>query len=183
MNQRIWTDVHLFATNMLMTPASFTERLQANDILIGDIVDLANCKRTDVTAALYTQKLLAGKYRYLSGNHERSLPIGEVLVINKTLFTHGDFESNSSKWLAYRKKAKGAGFFKRGVVVNAIELVEKLNDRPTKLAFLDKAAARAVMYNCSTYVCGHFHPEEKQVITHKGIRIIILPRGLSEVEV
>jgi L-rhamnose isomerase len=48
--------------------------------------------------------------------------------------------------------------------------------------FFLNAAAKAKAFNCTTYICGHFHPQ--QIVDKKvdGIRILILPKGRTEIE-
>lgn len=155
------------------------------DVLLGDIFDaeyVIKSERELLVRDIIAAKKLFGE-RYTSGNHEKVLPIGEVYVTNGIVFTHGDNEANPTKWLAYRKDTKGAGFFKRQVLSKAIRFGELAFDRPLKADFLDRAVSLALKHFCNTYVCGHFHVDEKLVMQHKGIQIIVLPRGFTKLEI
>jgi len=55
-----------------------------------------------------------------------------------------------------------------------------------KLTIEDKrkiAASLAKKHDCDTYVCGHFHVDEKLVMKHAGVTIIVLPRGFTDLEI
>lgn len=178
MKQAFITDTHLMAPNAV--PASFF----GDEILLGDIIDLANCSNKQVPEGETAREKLKDRYKdkYLDGNHERYLPIGTYYIFksekNGSVFcTHGDNESNRSRWIDYRQKPHGASIFKRVFVVHAIEIAEKLLSRDMGKDFLDAAAAVAKAKGCSTYVCGHFHPKAIIDQVHNGIRIIVLPRG------
>ena len=174
----VWTDTHLFAPNEIPLDAG------PGDVLIGDIVDLANCSKRDVLLAKQVLMDLCKSGVYIFGNHERQGVVGQIFhVINRTAFAHGDLQSNPEKWMDYRNKPHGAGWFKRVVIVHAIELAEKVLERPMRKEFLERASKLAKALNCDTYVCGHFHPKSRMETTFDGIKIVVLPRGRSEVDI
>lgn len=184
MKQIIYTDCHELATNLIKTDV-LTVAAASNVRLIGDIIDGANCKKSDVNKAIDLINILKLRHgdNYIFGNHERQgMPAPCYIKLENAVLAHGDLEANFQKWLEYRNKAMGASFFKRGVIVNAIEAAEKIINRKPKEDFLNRAANIAKYHGVKTYVCGHFHPDEKIEVEHKGYRIIILPRGRNEIE-
>lgn len=184
MQKIVITDIHEFAPNE--TTLTHYNPQNPDEILIGDIVDRANCKKSDLDLADRRYEYLKEKYkdRYIDGNHCRKSIVNHVLVYENTVFAHGDFESwGDEKAIAYRSKPPCAGFFKRAFLVNAIELVEKIYDRPTREKFISRALNTARLHNCKKFVCGHFHPKDRIIIEREGVVIEILPRGRHLVDV
>lgn len=155
-----------------------------NKILLGDIVDLANCKKDTVQyyRELHDELIGIHGYQYIRGNHERLVIQNEIITRNGVLFAHGDLEANPERWAKYRKKSHGAGWFKRKFIVPFIREAEEIIDRKPKQDFLDRAAGLATVNYCHTYVCGHFHVDEVTIVNHKNIKIVLLPRGKTEIE-
>lgn len=185
MKEIIYTDIHELATNAIKTDVL---KVQAapNVRLIGDIIDGANCKKSEVSKAIDFMNILKARHgdNYIFGNHERQgMPAPCYIKLENAVLAHGDLEANFQKWLEYRNKAMGASFFKRGIIVNAIEAAEKIIHRTPKVEFLDNAAQIARYHGVKTYICGHFHPDSKIEVEHQGVKIIILPRGRNEIEI
>lgn len=177
-------DTHLFAPNEMKV--DFNGENQ-NEYLLGDIVDLANCKKKEVDKAYLEYKKLKDIYgrRFLCGNHER-ISVTNDLISPKdgVILAHGDFESwGHEKAFEYRSKPHGAGAFKRKFVVGMVEAFEKSVGRDLDQKFIEAAVKLAKDYGCHTYIAGHLHPKEMIDIIADGIRIIIVPRGKTEVEI
>lgn len=173
----VFTDIHKYAPNEIpMREPGDGEAV----IYLGDIVDMAYCKEEMWEVALKDISDYS-RHTYIYGNHERAGNIERLAIMGKTLFAHGDMQSNPDKWGAYRQKPFGAGFFKRNIFAKIIEIAEKVIERPMKKEFLDRAAALAKEYGCVTYVCGHFHVRSIEMAIHRGIKIVVLPRGESRV--
>lgn len=160
-------------------------RINVKTVGGGDIFDFANTKRK----GLYlTEAMEAQLYPlfdiYLSGNHERYESVGKDVLRsgmeNKIVFTHGDFQFwGTEKALEYRNKPRGAGFLKRGIVVNGIELFEKRFESKIDNEFIRRAVSFAKNYGATYYVCGHKHPDQTEFICHDGVGIFVLKRGIT----
>jgi hypothetical protein len=169
----IYNDLHWF-NKVGMNDVSVDDA----DLLLGDIIDMANVSKDQKEQAreLYF-RLAKHLSKYVEGNHERVGVIVRWYEEDGYIFAHGDLESDPDRWVKYRDKPWGAGWFKRNILSRLISEFESIIDRKPKLQFLDNAAALAKLQKCHTYVCGHFHPKERITMMHDGIRIIILPRG------
>lgn len=170
------TDLHLFGPYARKDSIEKTK----NTILIGDIVEGANCKKKDIPLVEKTIKELTEKFgeKYIYGNHEREGIKNNHYIENGIYFTHGDLESNYDKWMEYRFKPKGAGWFKRNIWSKIVNEFDEL-DREPKTDFLIAASNVAKKNGCKTYVAGHFHPKKLIDVTYNGVRIVIVPRGLT----
>lgn len=181
----VWTDLHEFAPNKKETNFDFTKKYGDNHIFLGDIFDLANCKKDEVPQCYRIAKTFIDNHprRFVLGNHERmGAPVTmQFVVIDDTVFTHGDLEANPDKWKDYRLKPHGASKFKRTFVVPFIEEAEKIIDRKPKEDFLKRAAKLAKDVGATRYVCGHFHPEKQIDVVFDGIQITILPKGVTQI--
>lgn len=192
----VWTDVHLFAPNQLMTPKEFVQVMNFNPyehgstLLIGDIWDRVYCPKKQLPEleeqyAMFKKTL--GPYM-VSGNHSLVSPIGEFIKINDTVFTHGDLESSPERWTKYREKEHGLpggpwGFFKKNVWSIAKEKFEEMRESSIDNEFLERCYQLCLKVGASHYVCGHKHPKKRVETTYKGVKITVLPRGRSEVQV
>ncbi len=181
----IYNDTHELATNAIKTDV-LTVAAAPNVILAGDIIDGANCKKSEVAKAKELIRILKDRHgdNYIFGNHERQgTPSPNYLKIGNAVIAHGDLEANQDKWIDYRLKPMGASFFKRGIIVNAIEAAEKVINRKLKEDFLKNASKVAKSLSASIYICGHFHVDEVVSQDYDGIRIVTLPRGRNEIEI
>lgn len=187
----VWTDVHMYAPNSLFkTPEEFLSRLNPkdpNEYMLGDVVDLANCKNKDVEEAGKARLRLKEVYgkRWIDGNHCRISRTNDLIFPKAgVVMAHGDFESwGAEKAIEYRSKPHGAGLFKRKLLVRAIEAYEKSVGRTLDQQFIENAVKLAKSHGCHTYVAGHLHPKEIIDIVADSIRIIIVPRGKTEIEI
>jgi len=183
MKYKIYADCHLGSPIEIKPDGLFDP--SGNTILLGDIVDLANCenKMVEYYNNLRHQFIRIHKDNYIDGNHERIYSFTNNFVIkNNIIFAHGDLEANFEKWVKYRQKSHGAGWFKRKFIIPFIREAEEIINRKPKEEFLLGAWNLAKLSKCTTYVCGHFHPKEKIDIFYRGVRIIIVPRGMTELE-
>ena len=179
----VYCDLHIFSPIEMMAEELINLLPSPYIILNGDIVDRAGCKKSEVDAAtaLYRRLKKAHGDNYVDGNHERA-GFGNVMTIRNTdsgkaIFAHGDLESNLLKWNEYRNQPHGAGFFKRKFIIPFIREAEEIIDRKPKKDFLDNVAVLCADWGAKIFVAGHFHVKEKVEVIHKGIRVIILPRG------
>jgi predicted MPP superfamily phosphohydrolase len=155
--------------------------------LIGDNYDRTCCKMKDVekvTRLIYAAKAKHG-HRYVFGNHEAmgSHPSDNYVVHEfksgkRVLLTHGDLESDPVKWMKYREKEGGAGLVKlwRTKIFDHLDIVKgNVLYKNLPDGFLERAAAKAKSYDCTYYVCGHFHVETERRYKVGDITVIVLP--------
>lgn len=191
MKYKIYDDLHIGSPIEMLRNEISAEPAHENTILIGDIVDGANCLKSelDKNRSFLEMLLRIHKHNYVFGNHERMGSSLKNCVIKtnesgkRIVFAHGDLESNPDKWIEYRSREWGAGLFKRTFIVPFIREAEEILNRKPKKDFLKRAADLAKLNNCTTYVCGHFHPKEIVDVSFDGVHIIILKRGMTEIEI
>ncbi|HEY9705659.1 MAG TPA: metallophosphoesterase family protein [Allocoleopsis sp.] len=155
----------------------------SNTILLGDIIDMACCHKKIVNDLRQYQLMLLNKFndRYVSGNH-CLLTSNLKYIENGILFTHGDLISNFDKWWLYRLKTAGAGKLKL-LWVSLVDNMDWLKENMIpKESVFKRAADVAKNHDCHTIVMGHFHPSK--VITRQfgDVKIIIVPKGLTELD-
>lgn len=182
-------DTHLFSKYEVPNIRQKVLDLPANEntILLGDIVDLSCCdkKNLDRARAVERDLLLKHGTNYLDGNHDPEYPIGTFKIINGIYFSHGDIDANPIKWSKYRRnhlKNQGAGWFKKLFIMNTVSLFNELVGGKPKLDFFVRASHEAKKYNCHTYVGAHFHPKQLIDVNYDGIRIVVVPQGITEIE-
>lgn len=185
MKYRIFSDTHIgskYNDNPTLLD-QIDESDPSDTILLGDIVDLACCPKEKVNDLRQYQLQLLNKFneRYVSGNH--CLLISNLKYIeNGILFTHGDLISNFDKWWPYRKKSPGAGKLKL-LWVSLVDNMDWLKENMIpKESVFEKAADLAKNHDCNTIVMGHFHPSKVITRQYDDIKIIIVPKGLTEIE-
>lgn len=179
MNFKIYNDIHLFAPHVLNVEFDYS----SNVILNGDIVDLVNCKKKDVEKAESFITHLVGIYgsRYVSGNHD---PHDYMYYKqNGVLFEHGDYIFwGSEKANKFRAKRPGAGWLRRNLGVPLANTV-----RPKYRELSDLEINRCMdsmhVHTCHTIVLGHKHFDKIIDIKVKEFRIIVLPRGVHEIDI
>lgn len=188
-------DLHVGSTNEACSLKEFRDSIQENrergDIIVygGDNIDLANCKHTEVKRYSEAIKdiIRRGVAVFVPGNHERCESVGErhpkYIHVENMVFSHGDFEFwGMKKALNYRNKRRGAGLFKRGIVVNIIELFEDLFESRINTAFKARANQLMLLTGAKYYICGHKHPKNNIIIKTQVGTIIILKRGINRLE-
>lgn len=184
MEFNIAADLHIGSPIEMHEEAIMQATPGEETILLGDIIDMANCEKGAVLKyrqMMDTLRLRHGA-RYLCGNHERKTLVNELYIHGKVLFAHGDIEADPDRWHEYRGKTQGAGWFKRTFIIPFIREAEQIIERKPKEDFLKRASALAKEHGCETYVCGHFHPQEIINSFYDGVRIIIVPRGITRID-
>jgi UDP-2,3-diacylglucosamine pyrophosphatase LpxH len=190
MKFKVYADTHIFSPIEICREEVNNEPAAVNTLFIGDIIDLANVAKNQVETARAAFRFLDMKHgdNYICGNHSRMTTQNEAIMRTtesgtRIIFVHGDIEANPTKWRQYRAQPHGASAFKRKFVIPFIKEAEAIIDRKLKPEVLDNIVKLCESYNCNVYVCGHYHPETVQEINYKGKRIIILKRGLNEIEI
>lgn len=186
------TDWHLGSPSALGAIEDFEklllEKLKLGPVcLLGDNFDFANMLEEEIEAHMrfFKHCLMKRGFLHLNGNHERISRSNDVILpCENVVMAHGDFEFwGDEKALAYRSKQKGASNFKRKFIIPMIESYEEDRTPKLKKDFLKRAVLLAKSKGCHTYICGHKHPTETIDIVHDGIRIVVLKRGFSEVNI
>ena len=151
-------------------------------VWLGDNLDFRNCKKEMLPKMgdwFIQLNTYFGKF-FLLGNHEYQTVTSKI-VINKTLFIHGHIILWSKKkldqWDKMFKKGKGTSLLSR-----LINWCRELNDREMKEEELEKLSTYALNEGYRRICIGHVHPRQILYCHHNGVEIIVVPRGISEIE-
>jgi predicted phosphodiesterase len=175
----IVTDLHVGNKKAEMPLPAKELLLNPSTYLTGDIIDLARCEKNELDKYMkLATELHEGtcKGRYLSGNHEGwHIPTNDIIIGN-VLLTHGDLAVDSAKWSDYRNKelGRGSGFF-QWVIDKRYGHISK--DEARLLAEYSKSR------HCNVCISGHVHPKKIFDEMVDGVRVIVLPRGVTTLEV
>lgn len=184
-------DTHIFGPLQICTLHELTDIIRASPnttILNGDIVDLKNCKKSQILEAKAAIEFLRRENCvYLSGNHELEYGLENLsprAILGTTYFEHSDLLSNYNKYWDFRRKKPGAGWLKRHIVTPLIDVGRHLKEVRPNAELLASVAHIKLMYPHVTMAFfGHAHPGHDISFEHAGIRCVIKPRGVHEVEV
>lgn len=182
---RIASDLHIGAPNQIGTSDDLFDFMEGeNCFSLGDNFDMANVAKSEILELRYKCHTFLNSYYDSSivGNHERSGIEDEVIFLNNdTILCHGDYVSwNPSKAIEYRSKPHGAGPFKRNILVPIIESAERFIDR-TGDGVIKRASQFAKSLGMRTIIMGHLHPRDQIDVVHRGIRVVIVKRGFTEI--
>jgi len=182
-NYIIYADVHRYAKY----ESELTHEKGA--IYLGDIYDLAGCKKREVNlvrSKIAYLKDLVGD-RYPLGNHELKLSnINDQYIANGILFTHGHLEFwGLEKSIKYMSKKPGKGAIGRAFssFLDSVRVAKPFSMSEEQK---NRCWDRCMSNNCHTMVLGHKHPAKLEEVLHtvngQTVRIIVLPRGRNVVE-
>lgn len=178
----VYNDVHLFGVHALdHIKFEYTNY----DFHLGDNVDMKGVsKRKILQAKDKLTEIKKFSKHYCSGNHELDTDPETIYhAFEDILFTHGDYLVwGHEKADAWRKKEPGRSRWMRFAlkIVYPLRRFKKLkisND------FKERCVEKAKEMNCNTVIMGHRHPKQLVDIEHKGVRIMILPRGKNTLEI
>lgn len=185
----ILSDSHFYGPHSLdkSVMTSFKESKTAFKVSLGDVFDIKWTLKKEIKQALKDQKDFSdfcfqkGIYE-IDGNHDLKFIGHSYLIKNGVLFTHGHYVSWDAKTIAKKEKASkdGVSKIKRnafGALVNAKPYGHLSKEE------IQKAAELAKLHKCHTIIFGHTHVKELIDIKFDGIRIINVPRGITEIEV
>jgi len=179
---RIYSDLHKGHIYEIKPEIKFSK----NTVFLGDNFDIGNVSRKNLDGLKKLRLETIRKIKsvggiYISGNH--SLTTHHSATRDGILFLHGDIihygEKNSK---LRRSKKPGKGSFYRAALWTwkKIKSGEHNNIRNK---YLEKAKDLAMKNKCHTICLGHFHPRKLIDISYKGIRIIIVPRGMTKIKI
>ena len=189
---KVFTDCHLFGPheiNVDWEDTAFGEDCYD----LGDNIDIRGCKPKDLNYAKKVHNIIIDTFwmRKVWGNHELDFcpdyaRVVNYLKINKnTLLTHGDFlfwgHEKASK---YRQLKPASGsFLKRAWVWLVFKQLAKIFDVGVSKQFRDNCIYTAMLFNVEHIICSHIHPRKRIDLQFGRLRVTILPRGKSEVEI
>ena len=175
------SDIHYFGADPLDIV------LPKEAILTGDIVDLKNCHYKELQSATNAYRKLKEIYgeRYLNGNHEAQSDIEKPYIENGIAFFHGDSICyGMEESILQRSKKHGAGVIERWFK-KKFSQGRKLNDfTENDLSKYVLGLRRAFFgYQVHTIVIGHIHPNKLIDAKLPFGRVIVVPRGITEIEI
>lgn len=102
----------------------------------------------------------------------------------RVLFSHGDkILWPLERYRRWSLMEPGAGKFKIAISKMGSKLRRFISPSRLSKKKLDKLAAHAKSLGCDTIVVGHTHPKKLIDVVHDDIRIINVPRGMTEIEI
>lgn len=152
--------------------------------LLGDIVDIANCKYAELGDAIETLKFLNKNSVFIRGNHECDAvdAYDSVLIDGHIMLSHGDIPMwKPERVKKFRGQKWGAGWFKRNIVSKLIHEGRRFIEvRPNErlVAWIEKQIEKNS--SLEYFVFGHSHPPKPVFFTVKGRACVILPRGCHD---
>ncbi len=183
----IFNDLHLGSIYAMKDLAKglLEGRSDTDTYLLGDVIDLGNCRSEELEQWVHLAIRLSEAYsgRYIPGNHERGLLGSHKLYaqIGPTILAHGDFEwwGQEKAWANWKEpRGRGPlGYYAKSVM----NWARAFTHSGITQEFLDRVVRLCNGRGATRYICGHRHPPERLTATHKGIEVIVLPRGRSEV--
>lgn len=194
----IGTDIHCGANNALMAADELLSEVLMHKslgyfvFLNGDDLDRTNCKKSELNSLeyLFESYIWHNCNGFNTGNHYAGKDYDELktYIINgkRVGFIHGDRVSwGLEKSTKYRNKDHGAGWFKRNIIVNAIEGAELLIDRTrsNKLYRNIELFVNTEAKDCDIVFMSHLHP--RKTIEHQvgKTKVYILRRGFSTYDI
>lgn len=181
MKLKIFSDIHEFSSYEIPVKWEYGQ----DCFYLGDNVDLRGCSMEDVPKAIIRRNRLreAFRGRYVSGNHE--LETTDLWIKKgKVLLAHGDYIFWRKKHATrYRNKVAGASWLYRIYAKMVYGFFGKFMCAPFPSFFKKKAVRVAKAAGCNIIILGHWHPPKVVDIFYKGVRIVVVPRGKTEVNI
>lgn len=187
----IYSDMHIggpHQKNLLrdINNTKFTK----NTVFIGDNFDFQHSQKRDLLKVVEFRKKVEEKVKeaggiFLDGNHElHPLEKGEFHVVrDNTIFLHGDIVHWGFKKAKKYRDTKTCGNcdLAWGLLLAYRQFFDG-GKESLKKKHIERAIHLAKKFNCKNIVFGHFHPKNLIVIMKDGVRIIVVPRGISRIE-
>ena len=191
MRIRLINDLHIFGPLQTHSLSQLIEIIKTSPYpvyLLGDVIDLKNCRKQDVGRAKDAILELLLFAHYIGGNH--CLGYGKLvnylLINNGTVFlTHGHLYVNAekySKWTLEHKEA-GAGFFKRYIITPLIDKLRRFKEVKPNSELAENVRILKIQYPKLThFIMGHTHAPETVTERIHGVTVILLKRGINDVD-
>lgn len=193
---KIYSDLHWGQTSEILTSLVPEKGV----FYTGDIFDIKNTSKKIIKEQLKKQADFIQKCKevgafYLLGNHDL-LPddvltvmnldhvvygaVPRHIIVGDIILTHGHYiawdQVQIDQWKA--KKPVGVGGFRQ--LTLALEDMYKRGTWKPDAVESERAYLIATQNNCKTIIFGHHHTDKLVDIVYKGVRIINVPRGLTE---
>ena len=173
------TDLHRGTLHEKICTIPFENK---NLILLGDIWDKKRALKKDATLMQAgIDCLIELNIPYVCSNHEGEQGLPEFYndEETKSLWMHG--HQCKKNYAKYKKDCEtvweGSGYlmhYLTGLANKMIHMVKFEKDD------VKRAVALAKKHGCTTICMGHYHLDYDEVV--EGIRIIVLPQGVHEIE-
>lgn len=190
-----FTDLHIGGPLEIMTYDDLKKNILKSPfycVLTGDIFDLKNCPKRDVTKYTDLAKNICwllstiGSGAYVRGNHElnRLLERDFVITEEKHYWAHFDRESwGLERSNEFRAKKPGAGWFKRTLISPAIEeLRHMVAVRPSDQLKASISDLKKKHPGITHITGGHSHPINNVSWVQNGVNCQISARGMQIVD-
>jgi UDP-2,3-diacylglucosamine pyrophosphatase LpxH len=201
MNLKIYSDLHWGQTSEILKDVVPSSGV----FFTGDIFDIKNTSKKIIKEQLNKQSSFIYRCKevgahYILGNHDL-LPDNELnvayldenfkltnvlsyvprhIVIGDVLLTHGHYiawdQVKIDEWK--NKKPDGVGVFRK-FTLSVQDMYKRGTWKPDAVES-ERAYQLAKTFSCKTVIFGHHHTETLVDIDYKGVRIINVPRGLTE---
>lgn len=181
MRLKIMADLHLFSSHPFGDYDVLN--LTPDVILLGDIVDLKQCKKKDLPKAKTLIEKLRKKHTYISGNHELDFFNMVYSPMSGIKLTHGDYIFwGSDKAKAAREEEPGNGIFGR-TLSSILAGGRSLCDGKVSTEDMDQAVKFMKEYQTKILIVGHKHPKNVIITLREKYEFICVPQGYTELEV
>jgi predicted phosphodiesterase len=191
MKIRIINDIHTFGPLQSHTVAEIAESILSSEHLVyqlGDNVDLKNAHKSKVEEAKQAMRYLSELSPSVSCNHGLSfIPLPAFIMLNdgQIFLTHGHLYTNYekySKWTIEHKKP-GAGFLKRKILTPIVDKLRRFKEvKPNSELVGHVERLKKAYPNLKYFVMGHSHALSQKTYMIAGVRVIMLPRGINDLE-
>jgi len=181
----IYSDLHIGHPYEIITEFIFTK----NTVFLGDNFDIKNALKSEVSKTIEKRNNTIKKIKevggiYVAGNHSLKNLEDCVTLRNKILFLHGDIigygEERAKK---FRSKGNPGKSWLYRLWLDIIMNKLGINSTPwIRNKWIKKAVEMAKVYKCNTVCMGHFHPKKLFDKKINKIRIVVLPRGKTEIK-
>jgi len=178
-------DLHRGAKNELHCDYDLSDK---NLYIVGDVYCMANIPKSEVKKQQNNidreRNIL--KNRYITGNHERQRDQDRVEKINSQVgVMHGDYIMwGHNRSVEYRSGKHGLGSLmyklKGTLWVNTLEAIEHGYERELNKNDLERALGVCRHNALKVVIIGHGHFPELVRQNYKGIKVIGLPRGKTQ---
>ncbi len=173
----IVTDLHIGSAFEIKADVLFKD----NPVLLGDNFDFkGQLKKYNTKNRILFEEILKLKLIHVASNHEGEwgLPQFHIDEESSTMFTHGHLcKSNSEKYIkdshTHWTGTNLLTWTLKGMVNKLIHII------PFRKEDAIRASNLAKMNGCSNIILGHYHTSYDKSVN--GVRVIVCPRGITEV--
>jgi len=191
---KVYSDIHCEAEHELMTlDELLTDYLMDEPGVIkaylGDNVDRTRAKKKRLPAcdrAIDIIRRADGPYRVrVWGNHEllgAEGPLSIAIEVNgkRIILDHSDrWFWGHGRALEYRHKKPGSGWFMRNIWSRGIEELREVFPGVPDQEFIDAVVDYSKYWQAQMFIGGHKHPREMFDEEHDGVRVIVVKRGVT----